>query len=209
MIKIVDVTGKFIKESLSAEIERASTTVFIFEKEEQGTEFVKILTGIRKPLTGDVFFDSTALKELSTDELMILRRKMGILFKTGGLISNLRVLENILLPTLYHRILNEQTAIQRALELLKEYEYTKEPLAKIDDLTVFEKRVAGIVRNMLTNPEILIFEYPFDGVSKFEKKKILEMIEKLRNTATAIYILSSERDGLLIDKSRIINYAKN
>lgn len=209
MIKVIGLTGEFINKEINFEVEKSSRTVFIFEKDEQGSEFLKIVTGIKSPERGEVILMGQRLNELTRDELFELRKKIGIVFKTGGLISNLKAWENLILPALYHKIADEESITKRGVEILKELSFKKEPMCSISQLTKFEKRLIGIGRAFLMGAEIIILEYPFDGLEESEKKWLAEKIEKLRDKATILYILGLEKESLLIEKANIIKNAEN
>jgi len=192
ILKGMDLTGDFISKKMNFEVEKDSVSIFIFQKEEEGSEFLKIITGMKKPKTGEVFLLGRKLSELTRNEIFELRKKTGIVFKTGGLISNLRVWENIVFPALYHKISDEKIIEKQGMQLLKEFEFKKEPMASIAELTIFEKRLVGLVRALLIKPEVLILEYPFEGISESERAWFAEKIKKL--SSTVLYILSSEMD---------------
>ncbi|GAB5047351.1 ATP-binding cassette domain-containing protein [Thermodesulfovibrio sp. TK110] len=209
MIRAIDLTGEFIKKEMNFEIEKGSRTVFIFEREEQGEEFLKLITAIKNPEKGDVIFMGHNLKKTPRDELFKLRKKIGIVFKSGGLISNLKAWENLILPALYHKVDKEEEIIKRGMELLKKLEFKKEPMSPVSELTNLEKRIIGIVRAFLMNAEVMIFEYPFDGLKDSEKEEVVEKIQQIGGTSTMLYILSSERESLLIEKADVVKYAEN
>lgn len=209
MIKAIDLTAEFIKKEMSFVIEKASRTVFIFEKEEQGSELLKLIMGIKNPEKGEIILMGKNLKEATRDELFELRKRIGIVFKTGGLISNLKVWENLILPALYHKVDDEEKIIRRGMELLEKFGFKKEPMSSVAELTNFEKRIIGIARAFLMNAEVMIFEYPFDGVEESEKRGVMDKIKQLENRSTMLYIVGSERESLLIERADVIKYAEN
>lgn len=199
MIKAIVLTGEFINKEINFEIEKGSKGFFIFEKDEHGSEFLKIITGMKKTPNVEVFLMGRRLNELSRDELFNLRKKIGIAFKTGGLISNLKIWENLVLPAVYHKVDDEENITKRGIEILEELEFKKEPMCSVAQLTKLEKRIIGIARAFLIKPEIIIFEYPFEGLEDSERRWLSEKIEKLRDKTTALYILSSEKERLIIE----------
>ncbi len=86
------------------------------------------------------------LKELTRDKVLELRKKIGIVFKTGGLISNLKAWENLTLPAIYHKVDREENIIRRGIEILKNLNFKKEPMIPLSELTLFERRLIGIAR---------------------------------------------------------------
>ncbi|MEN2994250.1 MAG: ATP-binding cassette domain-containing protein [Thermodesulfovibrio sp.] len=196
---MIGLIGEFTNQEMNFEIEEGSRGFFIFEKDEHGNEFLKVIAGMKKPAKGEVFLMGKRLSELSRDELFELRKKIGIVFKTGGLISNLKAWENILLPALYHKVDNEENITKRGIEIIREFELEKKIMCSVAQLTKLEKRIIGIVRALLIKPDIIIFEYPFEGLQESERRWLSEKIEKLRGGITALYILSSERERLIIE----------
>ncbi len=98
--------------------------------------------------------------------------------RDGGLMSHLSVRENLTLPLEYHaqdtRHVAEDASLLFALcgegkanlsRLLERYP---------DDLSDYEKRLAGFVRALLLEPEVLLLDDVFDGLSTAEKAKVLQ-----------------------------------
>ncbi len=200
MIKIIDLTGEFIKDKINFEAKEGSKSLFVFEKREEGEEFLKILTGLKEPKEGEIFLMGQNLKEMTRDKIFEIKKRIATVFKTGGLINNLSVWENLVLPALYHKVSDEESIKKRVLELLNEFEYKKDFMSKVNELTSLERRIIGIIRGLLMKPEIIIFEYPFDGISQNEKEWLAERIEKLSKNLTSIFILGSESEIYLVDK---------
>ncbi len=115
-------------------------------------------------------------------------------FKNGGLISNLKAFENLILPALYHKTDLKENIVRKGIEFLEKFEFKKEPMCRITTLTNLEKRIIGIGRGLLTNPDFMIFEYPFDGINHAEKRWLADRIEEITKGKGVIYLLSSEAD---------------
>lgn len=182
MIKAIELSGEFIRRALTFELRDGSRSAFIFNREEERNEFLQLITGIKRPLTGEVYINGTALSQLSRDELLKLRRKIGVLFPGGGLINNLRAWENLVLPAMYHRLWPGEVIKERGLNLLKELGFQKKPLTRVSDLTSYEKLIIGLGRAWLLEPEILILNTPFSGLTEIEKDSIISIINKMLST---------------------------
>lgn len=92
----------------------------------------------------------------------------------GGLISNLRVWENIVLPVQYHGIEVAGKLEDNVAQLLVKCGMEDEAalsdlLLKLpDQLSLYEKRLVGFVRAMLMSPELLIYDSLNEGLSRKE-----------------------------------------
>lgn len=96
----------------------------------------------------------------------------------GGLISNLRVWENIILPVQYHGIevagKLEDYVVQLLVQCgLEDEAVVSELLFKLpDQLSLYEKRLAGFVRAMLMSPELIIYDSMIEGLSRKELARV-------------------------------------
>lgn len=95
----------------------------------------------------------------------------------GGLISNLRVWENIVLPAQYHGI-EAGGSLNVAVSALfdkcgwRDEKTLSEMLRKLpDQLTLYEKRLAAFVRAMLMAPEFMVYDAIHEGLSPREAQK--------------------------------------
>jgi ABC-type transporter Mla maintaining outer membrane lipid asymmetry ATPase subunit MlaF len=92
----------------------------------------------------------------------------------GGLISNLRVWENIVLPVQYHGIEVAGKLEDAVAQLLVQCGLEDETavsglLLKLpDQLSLYEKRLVGFVRAMLMSPELVIYDSLIEGLSRKE-----------------------------------------
>lgn len=92
----------------------------------------------------------------------------------GGLISNLQVWENIILPVQYHGIELAGTMEENVVSLLLQCGVADESavsdllLKHPEQLSLLEKRLVGFVRAMLMSPELIIYDTLNEGLSRKE-----------------------------------------
>lgn len=119
----------------------------------------------------------------------------AIVSPDGGLLNNIRIDENLLLPLSYHGLLTEATE-QHIVELfgvcgLNEME-THELLTRLpSQLSPFQKRLVGFVRSALMNPGVMVYDAILGGVSQAEMDKIRRFDDFFRRYSpahTAIYL---------------------
>lgn len=95
----------------------------------------------------------------------------------GGLISNLRVWENLALPLQYHDLPGSETIESRAIDVFLGAGIAADEATRItgllpDELTRYERCLASFVRAMLIEPEILVFNAVFDGLTLDETSRV-------------------------------------
>lgn len=128
-------------------------------------------------------------------ELFLRPPETAIISPDGGLLNNIRVDENLLLPVSYHGLLTDSME-QQIAELfgmcgLNEKE-TQELLVKLPgQLSLYQKRAVGFVRSVLMNPRVMVYDSVWSGVSKAEIEQIQRFESYYRRYSpahTAIYL---------------------
>jgi len=104
----------------------------------------------------------------------------------GGLISNLRAWENIILPVQYHGIevagKIEDNVGQLLVQCgLEDENAVSDLLLKLpDQLSLYEKRLIGFVRAMLMSPELIIYDSMNEGLSRKELARVVKFDKVFR-----------------------------
>jgi predicted ABC-type transport system involved in lysophospholipase L1 biosynthesis ATPase subunit len=111
-----------------------------------------------------------------------LVRKLGeaapvaIVAARGGLVGNLKLWENLVLPIAYRGEARLDELEARAESLFRELGVLRGRFAELcallpDRLSEFERRLAAFVRAMLAEPEIMVYDGLFDGLTRAETEK--------------------------------------
>ena len=128
-------------------------------------------------------------------ELLLRPPESAIISPDGGLLNNIRIDENLLLPVSYHGLLTESTG-QHIAELfgacgLDEAE-AHELLTRLpSQLSSYQKRLAGFVRSVLLNPRVMVYDSILEGVFKAEIEQVRRFDDFYRRYSpahTAIYL---------------------
>ena len=128
----------------------------------------------------------TARPEQKAGFLRALRAAapLAVVAPRGGLIGNLKVWENLVLPVEYHgraraaplRLPQLRALEARAGQLFGALGIAQQRFVELcgllpERLTEFERRLAAFVRGMLAEPEIMIYDGLFDGIARNEAHK--------------------------------------
>jgi len=116
--------------------------------------------------------------------------------RAGGLISNLSVLENILLPAIYH---GHVTGAQLAGLVYRAFEHCGFSQDEVDalcarsvaDLDGYERRLVALVRSLLMHPPILLLERVFEGLTAVDVERVARFGEYYRRAVaggTLVYV---------------------
>ncbi len=197
-----------VLDGLHFTVERKKIT-YIFGTSGGGkSTLLKILIGALKPDAGEVFFGDVDITKLRTRDLDPFRKKMGMLFQQGALLSSLTVGENIALPIREHTTLDDniiKIMVKMKLELVG--------LRDFEDLLPgqlsggMQKRVA-LARAIALDPEVVFFDEPTSGLDPIVAAVITKLIADLNRVLgiTCVVVTHAVEEAMRIANRIIILY---
>ncbi len=199
--------GRAIFSGLSLQIARGRITAIMGPSGTGKTTLLRLITGQVKPDKGQVLFDGIDVCSLSRSELYALRRRMGMLFQNGALLTDEDVFENVAFPLREHTDLPE--ALIRNIVLTKLQAVGLRGAAQLmpAELSGGMARRVALARAMATDPEVLIYDEPFTGLDPISLGMIVRLVRQM-NFALGItsIVVSHDVEELssLADASYII-----
>lgn len=181
---------KVILKNISFKIENKITTVIVGPSGAGKSSILKIIAGLWKPDTGEIFFNGGNISKMASNEYQTMRKRIGIVFQSNALFDSLSVAENILyfLPerkNLTARELKYET--ERLLNFVN-MEGTGDLYP--EELSGGMKKRIAIARALSFNPEIILFDEPTTGLDPLNSASIIELIEKLKENETTSVVVS-------------------
>ena len=133
---------------------------------------LRCLNGLECYTTGSVSIMDNEVKDLSQDDLKVLRRDMGMIFQNFNLLSRRNVFENILFPMEIWGVSKEE-AYKRADELLELVGLTDKKYEKVRNLSGGQKQRIGIARALAMRPKILLCD---EATSALDPKTTISIL---------------------------------
>lgn len=155
------------------------------------TTLLKLIGGQLTPDKGRVLIDGDDVHRLSRKALFALRKRMGMLFQSGALFSDLDVYENVAFPLRVHTDLPD--AMIRDLVLLK---LQAVGLRGARHLTPAElsggmaRRVA-LARAVALDPELILYDEPFVGQDPISMGVLVQLIKRLNQALSLTSVVVS------------------
>jgi len=181
---------------ISFELKKGDSIKIGFCSDEDRDIFVSLLFGIRKPDSGRVLLFGEDIYSVSEPEYIKIFKRIGVVLESGGLISNLKVGENIILPAIYHKKGDIHTLEKKTKDLFSMIglsgERVKELMGRLPaTLLQYEKKIAGLFRAILMEPEMMIFISFFDGLSPELRSRLIGIVNDFRKDRAMLYISSN------------------
>jgi phospholipid/cholesterol/gamma-HCH transport system ATP-binding protein len=140
---------------------------------------LRLITAQIQPDRGKVSVWGQDLSQINTREVFALRKRMGMLFQNGALLTDLNVFENVAFPLREHTNLSEP--LIRTLVLTKLHAVGLRGAAELmpAELSGGMARRVALARAIVMDPEILIYDEPFVGLDPISLAVILRLIREM------------------------------
>jgi len=143
---------------------------------------LKLVLRLLVPDSGYVIIDGEDINQLSFEEVLTVRQKMGMVFQAAALFDSLTIYENVAFPLREHMQLSEDEIhdrVERALAMvdLSVYEFGYRLPA---ELSGGQKKRVGIARAIVHQPKILLYDEPTTGLDPVTSRTIVDLILRLQ-----------------------------
>lgn len=191
---------KTIFEGLSLVVPRGRITAVMGPSGTGKTTLLRLIGGQLRPDSGRIWVDGEEIARLSTRRLYALRRRMGMLFQTGALLTDLSVFENVAFPLREHSDLPEE--VIRLLVLMK---LEAVGLRGARDLNPSQlsggmaRRVA-LARAIALDPDMILYDEPFAGLDPITMGQIITLIQRTNRSLglTSVVVTHDVQEAMTI-----------
>jgi phospholipid/cholesterol/gamma-HCH transport system ATP-binding protein len=155
------------------------------------TTLLRLITGQLRPQSGSLAVAGEDMGRIRREPLYELRKRMGMLFQNGALLTDLSVFENVAFPLREHTDLPERLIRQLVLTKLQAVGLRGAAELMPAELSGGMARRVALARAIVMDPEILIYDEPFVGLDPISLGVILRLIRHLNDALGLTSILVS------------------
>ena len=195
LVKIKDLHfsrgNRKIFDGLSMDIPRRGITAIMGPSGTGKTTLLKLIGGQLRPDQGTIEVDGFDVHQLSTGKLFELRQRMGMLFQSGALLTDLSVFENVAYPLREHTKLND--AMIRHMVLLKLNAVGLRGAAEMmpSELSGGMSRRVALARAIALDPMMIMYDEPFTGQDPISMGVLVSLIRELNSALNICSIVVS------------------
>jgi len=185
VVEAIDVRKNFemveVLRGVSFTVSKGETVVVMGGSGTGKTVLLRLIAGLIRPDAGRIRVFGRNIEQLTEEELLPIRRRMGYVFQGAALFDSLSVYENVAYPLREHTSLREPEIEARVMRNLALVGLGREVLPLLPaELSGGMKKRVGIARALSVEPEMLLFDEPTGGLDPTNSKLVGELILQLR-----------------------------
>ena len=196
-----------VLKDINIKIEEGENLV-VFGKSGSGKSvLVKCLVGLVEPDDGNVLLFGENISALKSEELNLLRKKVGFLFQSAALYDSMTVRENLEFPLRDLRSKTRDEIDSLVMEALQNVGL-EEAIDKMpSELSGGMRKRVGLARTLILKPQIILYDEPTTGLDPITSKEISHLIlhvQKKYNAAAVIITHDVECARITANRMMII-----
>ncbi|HNP34971.1 MAG TPA: ABC transporter ATP-binding protein [Woeseiaceae bacterium] len=176
---------------LNINIKRGQVTAIMGPSGTGKTTLLRLITRELRPDSGQILVDGVDIATLKKKQLYEMRKRFGMLFQKGALLTDLSVFENVAFPLREHTELSNR--LIRHVVLTKLHAVGLRGAADMmpAELSGGMARRVALARAMVTDPDILIYDEPFVGLDPISMGVIVRLVRRMNDALGITSILVS------------------
>ncbi|EGG41638.1 ABC transporter related protein [Candidatus Nitrosarchaeum limnium SFB1] len=155
------------------------------------------------PTTGKVFIDGTDTTNLTDDKISTFRnKKLGFIFQFSNLLTDLTVLENVLLPRQIAG--TNHSAEKDARELLKAVGIEDQMNKRANKISGGQAQRVAIARGLINHPSIVLADEPTGNLDSVTSATIVDLMKSMAKNLNQTFIIVTHDRQHFGDVDRVI-----
>jgi len=156
-----------------------------------------------RPTSGDYQLGGQSVSELDDDQLSMIRgSRIGFIFQSFNLISQLNVIENIQVPMFYQGFTEHESA-ERARELAEMVGLGHRINHRPTELSGGQQQRVAIARSLANDPLIILADEPTGNLDSTSGAEILEILHDLHEQGKTLIAVTHD-EGIAAGAERVI-----
>ena len=180
-----------VLKGVNEHIEKGEKVVVIGPSGSGKSTFLRCLNLLEEPTSGEIIFEGQNITSKQTD-INLVRRRMGMVFQQFNLFPHLTVKENIKLAPVKLKIMSDEEADKRALELLARVGLPDKADRYPAQLSGGQQQRIAIARALAMNPDVMLFDEPTSALDPEMVGEVLEIMKELADDGMTMVVVTHE-----------------
>lgn len=196
---------KVVLDSVDLSVRRGEVMVILGGSGSGKSVSLRHMNGLTHPDSGEVFVDGLEISRLAEEELVPVRKKVGMLFQMGALFDSMTVSENVAFALWEHTTLTGAQVAARVAEVLGFVNLGPDVLPLLpSSLSGGMKKRVSLARTIALKPDVLLYDEPTTGLDPVTASTINRLIVDLNTRlATTSVVVTHDIASALFVADRI------
>ena len=155
---------------------------------------LRLLAVLLQPQKGSYLINGHDTSQMSFEEFLEFRKKIGYTFDFGGLFANRTLHDNLVLPLLYHKITSPEEASAQAMEFGRHFGFERQIQQRPAMVSGGLRKLVCVLRAFILRPEMVVMDDPFTGVDPEAARKLIKLIHDRRDSGELKHVFFTSRD---------------
>jgi phospholipid/cholesterol/gamma-HCH transport system ATP-binding protein len=195
LIKIRDLHfyrgNRAIFDGVNIDIEQGKVTAIMGPSGTGKTTLLRLIGGQLRPDKGTIEVDGQNVHKLSHRELYELRKRMGMLFQSGALLTDINVFDNVAFPIREHTQLPESMVRDLVLMKLQSVGLRGARDLMPSELSGGMARRVALARAVTLDPMMIMYDEPFTGQDPISMGTLVNLIHRINDAMNLTSIVVS------------------
>ena len=180
-----------VLKGVNEHIEKGEKVVVIGPSGSGKSTFLRCLNLLEEPTGGKIIFEGQNITAKDTD-INLVRRRLGMVFPQFNLFPHLTVRENIKLAPVKLKVMTDEEADKRALELLARVGLPDKADSYPAQLSGGQQQRIAIARALAMNPDVMLFDEPTSALDPEMVGEVLEIMKELADDGMTMVVVTHE-----------------
>jgi phospholipid/cholesterol/gamma-HCH transport system ATP-binding protein len=171
--------SRVIFDGINIDIQRGKLTAIMGPSGTGKTTLLRLIGGQLRPDAGTVVVDGQSVPDLNYRELYQLRKRMGMLFQNGALLTDLSVYDNVAFPLREHTRLPESMIRDLVLMKLEAVGLRGARDLMPSELSGGMSRRVALARAIALDPMMIMYDEPFTGQDPISMGVLVSLLRTL------------------------------
>ena len=183
--------SRAIFDGVDIDIARGKLTAIMGPSGTGKTTLLRLIGGQLRPDAGSIVVDGEQVEKLDHKDLYQLRKRMGMLFQNGALLTDINVFDNVAFPLREHTRLPE--SMIRDLVLMKLQAVGLRGAHKLmpSELSGGMSRRVALARAITLDPMMIMYDEPFTGQDPISMGVLVSLLKRLNDALNLTSVLVS------------------
>jgi phospholipid/cholesterol/gamma-HCH transport system ATP-binding protein len=180
-----------IFDGVDIDIERGKLTAIMGPSGTGKTTLLRLIGGQLRPQGGTIHVDGQDVTRLNYKQLYQLRKRMGMLFQNGALLTDLNVFDNVAFPLREHTTLPASMVRDLVLMKLEAVGLRGAHQLMPSELSGGMARRVALARAIALDPMMIMYDEPFTGQDPISMGVLVSLLKNLNDALHLTSILVS------------------